>query len=85
MSEADTHPDADDREELAGYVDVWWRAIDDFTHLLEALDDVDWTAATDLPGWDVHAVAAHTAHLEAILAGHAEERSSSSSPTTSAA
>ena len=28
---------------------------------------------TDLPGWDVHAVAAHTAHLEAVLAGAPED------------
>ena len=32
-----------------------------------------WATPTDLPGWDVHAVAAHTAHLEAILAGAPEE------------
>lgn len=73
MSDAADHPATDDREELAGYVDIWWRAIDDFTHLLEALGEADWGTATDLPGWDVHAVAAHTAHLEAILAGHPEE------------
>lgn len=64
---------ADDRQELAHYVDVWWQAIDDFTHLLEELEPADWSAPTDLPGWDVHAVAAHTAHLEAVLAGHPEE------------
>jgi uncharacterized protein (TIGR03083 family) len=64
---------ADDRKELAGYVDVWWAAVDDFTHLLEELDPDEWSTETDLPGWDVHAVAAHTAHLEAILAGHPEE------------
>ena len=27
------------------------------------------TTPTDLPGWDVHAIAAHTAHLESLLAG----------------
>ena len=64
MSEAD---------ELAGYVDVWWQAIDDFSHLLESLDPAQWATPTDLPGWDVHAVAAHIAHLESILAGHPEE------------
>lgn len=62
-----------DRELLAGYVDVWWRAVDDFTHLLEDLGPEEWGADTDLPGWDVHAIAAHTAHLEAILAGAPEE------------
>lgn len=80
MSDAATPPTAppsdegaDDRAELAGYVDIWWRAVDDFTHLLEELDTDEWSTETDLPGWDVHAVAAHTAHLEAILAGHPEE------------
>ena len=62
-----------DRERLAGYVDVWWRAIDDFTALLEATPPELWSEPTDLPGWDVHAVAAHTAHLEGVLAGNPEE------------
>ena len=54
---------------LTGYVEVWWQAIDDFTTLLEQLPAEAWSTPTDLPGWDVHAVAAHTAHLEALLAG----------------
>jgi uncharacterized protein (TIGR03083 family) len=62
-----------DQELLAGYVDVWWHAINDFTDLLEDLDDADWSAQTDLAGWDVKAVASHIAHLESILAGHPEE------------
>ncbi|GAA2133561.1 maleylpyruvate isomerase family mycothiol-dependent enzyme [Nocardioides bigeumensis] len=62
-----------DRERLAGYVEVWWRAVDDLTTLLEELTADDWAAPTDLPGWDVHAVAAHTAHLEGVLAGQPEE------------
>ncbi|MEZ5096507.1 MAG: maleylpyruvate isomerase family mycothiol-dependent enzyme [Nocardioides sp.] len=62
-----------DQERLSALVDVWWRAVDDFTHLLEELPPHAWSAPTDLPGWDVHAVAAHTAHLEAILAGQPEE------------
>jgi len=56
-------------EELRGYVDVWWQAVDDFAALLEKVPEEQWSAPTDLPGWDVHAVAAHTAHLEALLAG----------------
>ena len=32
-----------------------------------------WPMPTDLPGWDVHACAAHTAHLEAVLSGAPEE------------
>ena len=48
-----------DQELLAGYADVWWQAIDDFTGLLETLEPEDWDRPTDLPGWDVRAVAAH--------------------------
>jgi uncharacterized protein (TIGR03083 family) len=62
-----------DREELAGYVEVWWQAVNDFLDLLEAVPEDQWTTPTDLPGWDVRAVAAHTAHLEGILAGAPEE------------
>ena len=62
-----------DEERLRGYVDVWWRAVDDLTHLLEQLSPEEWATPTDLPGWDVHACAAHTAHLESVLAGGPEE------------
>jgi len=62
-----------DAERLAGYVDVWWEAIDDFTELLESLPAQAWSTPTDLLGWDVHACAAHTAHLEAVLSGAPEE------------
>ncbi|WP_151084130.1 maleylpyruvate isomerase family mycothiol-dependent enzyme [Nocardioides cynanchi] len=62
-----------DRERLTGYVDVWWEAITDFTGLLESLAPEDWRRPTDLVGWDVHACAAHTAHLEAVLSGAPEE------------
>jgi uncharacterized protein (TIGR03083 family) len=63
----------DDREELAGYVEVWWQAVNDFLDLLEEVPEEQWSTPTDLPGWDVRAVAAHTAHLEGILAGAPEE------------
>ncbi len=62
-----------DRERLAGYVDTWWQAVGAFTDLLESLSEADWARSTDLPGWDVKDVAAHTAHLEAVLAGAPEE------------
>lgn len=62
-----------DQELLSGYVDVWWQAINDFTGLLEELDEAEWSQPTDLPGWDVKAVASHVAHLEGILAGGPEE------------
>jgi uncharacterized protein (TIGR03083 family) len=66
----------DDRQRLSGYVDVWWGSVRSFTDLLDDLADDDWRRPTDLPGWDVHACAAHTAHLEAVLAGEPEEASS---------
>jgi uncharacterized protein (TIGR03083 family) len=62
-----------DRDLLAGYVDVWWEAVDHFTTLLEDLTPEEWAAPTDLAGWDVHDVAAHIAHLEGVLAGAPEE------------
>lgn len=62
-----------DQELLAGYVAVWWQAVNDFTGLLEKIPAEQWTTPTDLPGWDVRAIAAHIAHLEGILAGAPEE------------
>ncbi|MBC2931864.1 maleylpyruvate isomerase family mycothiol-dependent enzyme [Nocardioides sp. zg-1228] len=58
-----------DQDRLAALVTVWWEAVDSFTRLLEGIGEDGWRTSTDLPGWDVHAVAAHTAHLEALLAG----------------
>ncbi|RYP85346.1 maleylpyruvate isomerase family mycothiol-dependent enzyme [Nocardioides guangzhouensis] len=66
-------PDDDGAARLATYVDVWWHAVDDFTKVLEAVPADAWDAPTDLPGWDVHAVAAHIAHLEGVLSGAPEE------------
>lgn len=63
-----------DSELLAGYVDAWWASVQDFLALLEELDPGDWSAPTDLAGWDVKAVASHTAHLESLLAGGPEEQ-----------
>jgi uncharacterized protein (TIGR03083 family) len=51
------------------YVVPWKEAVDDLVALLRGLDEDDWARATDLPGWDVRAVAAHLAHVEAVLAG----------------
>ena len=62
-----------DREELAQYVDIWWQAVNSFLDLLEQVPEAEWTTPTDLAGWDVKACAAHTAHLESILAGAPEE------------
>ncbi|WP_210439176.1 maleylpyruvate isomerase family mycothiol-dependent enzyme [Nocardioides xinjiangensis] len=62
-----------ERERLAALVAVWWEAVDSFTRVLEHVEVDQWRTPTDLPGWDVHAVAAHTAHLEALLAGRDHE------------
>jgi uncharacterized protein (TIGR03083 family) len=72
---------ADDREELAGYVDIWWQAVNDFLDLLEQLPEDEWATPTDLAGWDVKACAAHTAHLESILAGNPEETADVGEPS----
>lgn len=72
MTDPVTDPVTDsvtDQERLAALVAVWWEAVDSFTHLLERVGEDQWSTPTDLPGWDVRAVAAHTAHLEALLAG----------------
>lgn len=58
-----------DQDRLRGYVEVWWQAIHDFARLLEKVPADQWQAPTDLPGWNVHDIAAHVAHLEAITAG----------------
>lgn len=62
-----------DADRLSALVTVWWEAVDSFTHVLERVGDDQWSTTTDLPGWDVHAIAAHTAHLEALLAGRAHD------------
>lgn len=63
----------DDAARLASLVAVWWEAVDSFTRVLEHVEDDQWSVPTDLPGWDVRAVAAHTAHLESLLAGRRHE------------
>lgn len=70
----------DDRGELAGYVEVWWSAVDSFVRLLEEVPESQWTTPTDLPGWDVKACVAHTAHLESRLAGAPEEQADIGEP-----
>ena len=62
-----------DQDRLAALVSVWWEAVDSFTHLLERVGDDQWGTPTDLPGWDVHAIAAHIAHIEALLTGRAHD------------
>ncbi|GAA4398697.1 maleylpyruvate isomerase family mycothiol-dependent enzyme [Tsukamurella soli] len=58
--------------ELSALVEIWWRTVADLTALLDELDEPDFDLPTDLPGWDVRAVAGHVAHLESVLAGGEE-------------
>ncbi len=69
-----------DRDRLWGYVEIWRRAVDDLLDLLDSLPDDAWSTPTDLPGWDVRAVAAHTAHLERVLATGEEEHAEIGEP-----
>ena len=62
-----------DAERLQRYVETWSATCDDTVALLRDLDPGDWERPTDLPGWDVRAVAAHLAHLESELAGIEQE------------
>ncbi|MFC6153072.1 maleylpyruvate isomerase family mycothiol-dependent enzyme [Nocardioides yefusunii] len=56
--------------ELVRFVEAWKSAVDDFLSLVEGLSPEQFAHPTDLPGWNVHAVVAHVAHLEALQAGH---------------
>jgi len=58
-----------DPQRLNGYVEVWKTAVDNVVELLGGLTDDEWSTPTDLPGWDVRAVAAHLAHIESELSG----------------
>ena len=60
--------------DLQQYVDAWWHSIGEFTALADSLAPEDWDRPTDLPGWDVRAVASHVAHLEGVLGGAPHEQ-----------
>ena len=55
---------------LEPYVQAWQGTTRDLIDLLPTLSDDDWSRPTDCPGWSVHDVAAHLAHLETMLAAH---------------
>ncbi len=63
-------PETDD---LARLVELWQRAITDLLALARSLPVDEWDLPTDCPGWSVKDHVAHTAHLEAVLAGAPEE------------
>lgn len=65
---------ADEKARLDRLVHVWRTATRDAIALLEDLDEDDWSRPTDLPGWDVKAIAAHLAHLESELAGMPQQQ-----------
>jgi len=58
---------------LGALTELWWRAVTDLADFLADLPEAAWDLPTDLPGWDVRAVAAHVAHLESVLAGGPHE------------
>jgi uncharacterized protein (TIGR03083 family) len=58
---------------LAGLVEIWHRACLDFVALVREIPRDQWDLPTDLEGWTVKDNVAHTAHLEAVLAGAPEE------------
>ena len=61
------------RGPLGELAELWWRAASDLVALLADLPEDQWSLPTDLPGWDVRAVASHAAHLESVLAGGPHE------------
>jgi uncharacterized protein (TIGR03083 family) len=74
-SPSDRGPDAaSERDRLLELVEVWHDAATRASALLRSLDAADWSRPTDLPGWDVRAVAGHLAHLESELAGFPQQQ-----------
>ena len=58
---------------LLRLVELWHRACADLVALAREIPAEQWDLPTDLPGWSVKDNVAHTAHLEAVLAGAPEE------------
>src|SRR4051794_1792324 len=58
---------------LAELVETWRQAIAEFVALVRDIPEEQWDRPTDLDGWTVKDSVAHTAHLEAVLAGAPEE------------
>ncbi|MGO4257647.1 maleylpyruvate isomerase family mycothiol-dependent enzyme [Marmoricola sp. RAF53] len=62
-----------DASRLADLVETWRSAIAEFVALAREIPEDQWDLPTDLDGWSVRDNVAHTAHLEAVLAGAPEE------------
>ena len=58
---------------LLELVETWHVACTDFVTLVREIPPEQWDLPTDLEGWSVKDNVAHTAHLEAVLAGTPEE------------
>ncbi|CAA9366817.1 MAG: hypothetical protein AVDCRST_MAG34-3031 [uncultured Nocardioidaceae bacterium] len=61
------------QDRLRSLVDTWHRTASEVVVLLRSLRAEEWALPTDLPGWDVRAVACHLAHLESELAGNPQQ------------
>jgi uncharacterized protein (TIGR03083 family) len=66
-------PDRQPDERLVQLVELWHSACTDFVALAREIPAEQWSLPTDLDGWCVKDNVAHTAHLEAVLAGSPEE------------
>lgn len=53
---------------LAAHLAAWRDSCDRVLDLCRGLAPADWSRPTDLPGWTVHDVVAHLAHVESQLA-----------------
>jgi uncharacterized protein (TIGR03083 family) len=62
-----------DASRLAALVETWREAIAEFVALARDIPAEQRDLPTDLEGWSVQDNVAHTAHLEAVLAGAPEE------------
>src|SRR3954454_15975465 len=62
-----------DASRLAELVATWRQAIAEVVALARIVPEDQWDLPTDLAGWSVKDNVAHTAHLEAVLAGAPEE------------
>lgn len=58
---------------LSELVETWRDAVSEFVALVRDVPEDQWHLPTDLEGWSVKDNAAHTAHLEGVLAGAPEE------------
>jgi uncharacterized protein (TIGR03083 family) len=62
-----------DASSLAELIETWRTAVAEFVALARDVPEDQWNLPTDLEGWSVKDNVAHTAHLEAVLAGAPEE------------